>query len=378
MGKRLEIKIGDLLESDAQTLVNTVNCVGVMGKGIALDFKNRFPDMYRDYVEKCKMGKVRLGKPYLYKGLTPPWVLNFPTKDHWRSVSKLDDIITGLEYILEHYEKWGIESIAVPPLGCGHGQLRWKEVGPLLYHYLSRTDIQVELFAPFDTPAEQLKIEFLERTPKYLDERKSMAILDSDPGIAAIVEIVKRLQNEECHWPIGRTTFQKIAYVATFRGLPTGLFYQRGSYGPFSKDLKRVQTDLVNKRILNEQRNGKIFMVSTGPAYEDNMDHYHDLVKDWDDDIEAIKNLFKRIRSATQAEIVATVLFISDELKRKGIKRPSERDILEEVEKWKIRRRPQLDYEYVAYTIRNLNSMGWLDLEYSNDLPVSSDLLTTA
>ena len=87
MHNRVEVIKGDLFQSKAQTLVNTVNCVGVMGKGLALEFKNRFPGMYKDYVRRCKKGHVRLGEPYLFRQLEPQYILNFPTKDHWRSVS---------------------------------------------------------------------------------------------------------------------------------------------------------------------------------------------------------------------------------------------------------------------------------------------------
>jgi O-acetyl-ADP-ribose deacetylase (regulator of RNase III) len=110
---------GDIFKSRAQTLVNTVNCVGVMGKGIALGFRKRFPQMHDDYVQRCDRGEVRLGQPYLYKQAEGPWILNFPTKDHWRSVSRLADIETGLRYLEGHYREWGIESLAVPPLGVG-------------------------------------------------------------------------------------------------------------------------------------------------------------------------------------------------------------------------------------------------------------------
>ena len=113
----IRVLIGDMFESEAQTLVNTVNCVGIMGKGIALEFKNRFPDMYDDYVKRCKTGKVQLGKPYVFHSLLPPWILNFPTKGHWRSVSRLSDIIAGLEYMEQHYREWGITSLACPALG---------------------------------------------------------------------------------------------------------------------------------------------------------------------------------------------------------------------------------------------------------------------
>src|SRR5437764_10708247 len=112
----VRVLIGDLFDSKAQTLVNTVNCVGIMGKGVALEFKNRFPEMYRDYVERCRGGAVKLGRPYLYRRLTEPWILNFPTKDHWRSVSKLADIVRGLQFLEEHYDEWDITSLAVPPL----------------------------------------------------------------------------------------------------------------------------------------------------------------------------------------------------------------------------------------------------------------------
>src|SRR5438128_6549456 len=99
----MRILVGDILQSKAQTLVNTVNTVGVMGKGIALEFKNRFPDMYEDYHRRCAAKEVRLGKPYLYRRLMPPWILNFPTKDNWRSVTKLSNIIDGMTYLQQHY-----------------------------------------------------------------------------------------------------------------------------------------------------------------------------------------------------------------------------------------------------------------------------------
>ncbi len=145
--------VGDMFESKAQTLVNTVNCVGIMGKGIALEFKNRFPDMFEDYRMRCEAREVRLGQPYVYRRLTPPWILNFPTKDRWRSASRIEDIIAGLDYLHQHYHEWGITSLAVPPLGCGQGQLEWRVVGPTLCRYLKRLDVPVELYAPYGTPS---------------------------------------------------------------------------------------------------------------------------------------------------------------------------------------------------------------------------------
>src|SRR5713101_4076116 len=147
----IKVLIGDIFESKAQTLVNTVNTVGVMGKGVALGFRKRFPEMYEDYVRRCERREVQLRQPYLYRRLIPPHVINFPTKDHWRSVSKLDDIVSGLTYLERHIPVWGVTSLAVPPLGCGEGQLEWRVVGPTLYRHLSALGISVELYAPFGT-----------------------------------------------------------------------------------------------------------------------------------------------------------------------------------------------------------------------------------
>jgi O-acetyl-ADP-ribose deacetylase (regulator of RNase III) len=148
----LTILVGDLFASEAQTLVNAVNCVGVMGAGVALEFKKRFPDMYADYVERCRRNQVRMGRPYLFTRESLPWVLNFPTKGHWRSVSRLSDIVEGLDYLERNYEDWGITSLAVPALGCGNGGLEWSIVRPVLAEHLAQFNIPVALYAPHGTP----------------------------------------------------------------------------------------------------------------------------------------------------------------------------------------------------------------------------------
>ena len=157
----MKILLGDILNSRAQTLINTVNCVGVMGKGIALEFKNRFPDMYGDYVQRCKRGEVKPGVPYLYKTLYPPQIINFPTKDHWKSISKINDIENGLKYLLDHYQAWSVTSLAIPALGCGNGQLEWRVVGPLIHRFAKDLSIPLELYAPYGTQPKELTEEFL-------------------------------------------------------------------------------------------------------------------------------------------------------------------------------------------------------------------------
>ena len=136
---------GDIFNSKAHVIVNTVNCEGVMGKGLALAFKERYPAMFAVYQQDCKTGKLRIGRPTLYKASTP-WILNFPTKDHWRPPSKLEYLDKGLEYLVGNYQKAGIQSIAFPKLGAQNGKLSWDDVGPLMAKYLSQLDIDVYIY----------------------------------------------------------------------------------------------------------------------------------------------------------------------------------------------------------------------------------------
>jgi O-acetyl-ADP-ribose deacetylase (regulator of RNase III)/uncharacterized protein Smg (DUF494 family) len=128
---------------NTQTIVNTVNCVGVMGAGLALEFQLRFPEMEKDYVERCRKKEVKTGKPYLYRNYGNVWILNFPTKDHWKYPSKIEWIDEGLKYFSINYQKGGITSIAFPKLGCSHGGLDWGDVSPLMEKYLGNLDIDV-------------------------------------------------------------------------------------------------------------------------------------------------------------------------------------------------------------------------------------------
>ena len=371
----VKVMIGDILKSKAQTLVNTVNCVGVMGKGIALEFRKLFPEMFDDYVARCKRKEVRLGKPYLYKRLISPWILNFPTKDHWRSVSRVSDIIKGLEFLLQNHKEWGITSLAIPPLGCGQGQLEWKIVGPTLFRHLKKFDISVELYAPYGTPHEELQPEFLDQEPGTGFAREPKSISERiKPSWVALVEILKRVEQEPYHWPVGRTIFQKIAYIATHEGLPTGLNYQRGSFGPFSPEFKGVITRLVNNGLIREEHLGNMFIVKVWTTFEDARKAYRDELIQWESIIEKTKDLFMRMQTR-QSEIVATVLYAASALARQKNEQPSEKDILAEVMEWKQRRRPSFDDREVAYTIRNLAALRWLKVKPSQDLPMPEEIL---
>jgi uncharacterized protein YwgA/O-acetyl-ADP-ribose deacetylase (regulator of RNase III) len=369
----IRVLSGNLFESRAQTWVNTVNCVGVMGKGVALGFKERFPEMFADYQRRCERGEVRLGRPYLFKHLVGPWIVNFPTKQHWRQVTNLQDMVSGLEYLRAHYKDWGIKSLAVPPLGCGNGQLEWRVVGPTLYRHLAEFDIPVELYAPHGTPHSELQPSFLGAMGREGDLTPSAPKPQFiQPGIVAIVETVRRLERQPYHPPVGRTTFQKIAYVLTDLGVDTGLKYHRGSYGPYSDELKPTIGRLMNNGLLQEHRLGRMIEVRTGPTFRDARRAYAEQLKDYESAIRKTADLFMRV-GTNRAELVATIRFAYTELKRELETQPSELDVLQRVMQWKRRRRPPLSESEVASHIRNLAALGWIDVRASSKLPLPED-----
>lgn len=143
---------GDLLRAEAEALVNAVNCVGVMGRGLALQFKNAFPANFKAYEAACRRDEVRPGRMFVFDTgslIGPRYVVNFPTKRHWRDMSRIEDIQAGLEALVEVVRSWSIRSIAIPPLGCGLGGLDWVEVRPLIERHLaSLPEVDVQIFEP--------------------------------------------------------------------------------------------------------------------------------------------------------------------------------------------------------------------------------------
>ncbi len=156
----IKLMPGDLFKTKAKTLVNAVNCVGVMGAGIAHEFKKKFPDMFLDYERLCRRGKVRLGIPYLYEDILDTSIVNFPTKQHWKHQSKVSDIINGLDVFIQNYKIWCIESVAFPALGCGLGGLDWGTVGPIMYQKLSQLDADIEIYLPAEINGARAVITF--------------------------------------------------------------------------------------------------------------------------------------------------------------------------------------------------------------------------
>ena len=148
----IEIAHGNILEADADALVNTVNCVGVMGKGLALQFKQAFPANFKAYEAACRAREVVAGKMFIFDNgslVKPRYIVNFPTKRHWRDNSRIEDIRSGLESLISDVRRLDIRSIAVPPLGCGLGGLNWRDVRPMIENSFSELpDVRVLLFPP--------------------------------------------------------------------------------------------------------------------------------------------------------------------------------------------------------------------------------------
>lgn len=151
----IEFKQGNLLEEQTEAIVNAVNCVGVMGKGIALQFKRSYPDNFQAYKIACDRKEVKLGEMFVFSinnSLTPRYIINFPTKNHWREKSKIIDLETGLQSLLITIHKYEIESIAIPALGCGYGGLNWERVKPMIIDALADlTDVRIVIFEPINT-----------------------------------------------------------------------------------------------------------------------------------------------------------------------------------------------------------------------------------
>lgn len=366
----IAIRTGNLLRSKAQTLVNTVNTVGIMGKGIALAFKKAFPDMYEDYVKRCDRGEVVLGRPYPYALPDGRIVLNFPTKEHWRAVSRLDTIVEGLEHLKSHYKEWGVKSIAVPPLGCGNGQLEWRVVGPTLHRHLSELDIPVEIYAPHGTPQAEMQLDFFgeDHSASSIEEPSKIA-----PAWVALVDVLARITSQRYHWPVGRTRFQKLAYFLAAAGIPMGFEHRRGSYGPYAEDLKPVVARLINNGLVAEHKRGQMFAVEVGPTFEDARSAFLTELESWNEELDRVADLFARLPT-DQTEVAATVHLVASELGASGAP-PTEVEVLKEVMRWKARRRPPLDADVVAPVIRNLAMLRWIQVQPSAELGDEDELL---
>jgi len=220
---------GNLLEAEAEALVNTVNCVGVMGKGIALQFKQAWPENFEAYAKACKAGEVRPGRMFIWETgrmINPKFIINFPTKRNWRGKSRIEDIKSGLRALIADVRRLGIRTIAVPPLGCGNGGLDWQEVRPLIEAAFAEVpSVDVSLYSPDGAP-----------------EPRAMPVNTKRPDMTPARALFIKLMHQYGALNYRRTLLeiQKLGYFLQESGEPLRLRFEAGLYGPYAANLNKV------------------------------------------------------------------------------------------------------------------------------------------
>lgn len=227
----IEFRIGDILKADAEALVNTVNCVGIMGRGVALQFKNAFPANFKAYAAACKRHEVEPGRMFVYETGelgNPKYIVNFPTKRHWRGKSRMEDIESGLAALESEIRQRGIKSIAIPPLGAGLGGLDWREVRARIEAHLGQMhDVRVIVFEPNGAP-DPKSISHVREVPKMTSGRAALVILMHQYLSGLMDPFVTLL---EVH---------KLMYFMQEAGEPLKLKFEKGPYGPYAENLRHV------------------------------------------------------------------------------------------------------------------------------------------
>ncbi|MBU1903529.1 MAG: macro domain-containing protein [Proteobacteria bacterium] len=225
----IKLTQGNMLEADVEALVNTVNCVGVMGKGIALQFKQAFRDNFQAYANACRKGEVKPGLMFIFptdRMINPKYIINFPTKRHWKEKSKLEYIEQGLNALVKEVGRLGIKAIAIPPLGCGYGGLNWPVVCNLIETAFDQLpDVQVLLFEPRGTP-----------------EAESMPIDPKKPSLTRARALLIKLLEQYAipGYRLSLLEIQKLAYFLQVAGEPLRLKYGKQKYGPYAENLHFV------------------------------------------------------------------------------------------------------------------------------------------
>ena len=231
----MHLTTGDVLQAQTEALVNTVNCVGVMGRGIALQFRKAFPENFKVYEAACARKEVRPGRMLTFEtGLLtgPRYIINFPTKRHWKGRSRVEDIDSGLEALVREVRERGIKSIAVPPLGCGLGGLDWTDVRPrIMRAFESLPDVEVFLFEPSGAPAAEAMA-------------KRSTSPSMTPGRAVLIELMVRYCEAVLDPFVSLLEIHKLMYLMQEAGEPLRLKFEKGFYGPYAKNLRHVLNEL--------------------------------------------------------------------------------------------------------------------------------------
>ena len=240
----IEYKNGDILREDVEAIVNTVNCVGIMGRGLALQFKNKFPQNFKEYQLACTNKEVQLGKMFVHQTgqlINPKYIINFPTKGHWKQNSKIEDISNGLDDLITIIEKYSIKSIAIPPLGSGLGGLDWKMVKKLIEEKLKNINCTVILFEPLEQKIEK---SITKEIPKMT------------AGRAALIGLMDRYLKGLMDPFISLIEVHKLMYFMQESGEELRLKYKKAQFGPYADNLRHVLNTIEGHFIIGYEDGG--------------------------------------------------------------------------------------------------------------------------
>ena len=347
-----EIEHGDIFQSDAEALVNTVNCKGVMGRGLALGFKQRFPGNYDAYLAECRSGKMMLGRVHVFRTgrMSPSYIFNFPTKDHWRGKSKLANIRNGLASLEVEVKRLGIKSIAIPALGCDLGGLDWDEVRPLIVSAVDRlSGVHATLFAPKPSVASQ---------PAELERYSRMALAP-----AVVVSMMVSYRRAGIGLLISNLEVQKLMYFAQEAGESLELKLNKGRYGPYAENLRFVLRRMSGKYIEGYRNEGdspsdelRLLDGAEREATEWLDSHYETRVR-----LERVETLVDGFQSQFGLEVLSTVHWVARDLVS-----PALGEVVDRVWDWNDRKRDMIDRWQIEVCLNRLLELGWLDSKPSS------------
>jgi O-acetyl-ADP-ribose deacetylase (regulator of RNase III) len=303
----VSFKSGDMFAERVDALVNTVNCVGVMGKGVALEFKQRWPENFKVYKAACDAKTLVPGRILIYenRGLFgsegPRFLVNFPTKSHWRSPSKISYIEDGLDSLVEKIRLFKIKSIALPPLGCGNGGLDWSDVKPIIAEKLSSlSDVDIIVFSPWENVDEP---EFAARAALTMNRARAT--------------LLKTLSELELRFDgaFDRLSLQKIVYFLQVLGVEFKLGFQRNLYGPYSEPLKKAFGALERHGMISGFFDGdkRAHVSPAGCAAADDFLIEHSV--NIDSTIEKLARLIEGYESPYGMELLSSVHWLADKEK---------------------------------------------------------------
>lgn len=358
---------GNLLEADAEALVNTVNTVGVMGKGIALQFKRAYPDNFRIYETACRRGEVRLGEMLVVplQSMTPPrYIINFPTKSHWRASSKLDDIRSGLMDLVRVVRELELSSIAVPPLGCGNGGLAWSDVYPLVRDACCGIpDTLVMVFPPEGAPvASAMPV----RTRRPLMNRQAAAVLLGFDRYVRMSFATGAAFDET----FSLMEAQKVVYFLQQAGWRSHFTFSPGRYGPYAPALDRWLSD-VEGHYLNGYGDGTSGSKAALRLDQKSVDEAHRMMGD-DSAFVGVLDRFEALvhgfESPYGIELLSTVHFIMN--RHQPTLNPID-GVVEAIEAWSSRKRNLFRPRQAEVAYRHLVEVGAV-LDMKSELGLES------